>query len=77
MRIQIIEDSKGKPTGVYIPMNDWKQLKKQYKGLEVEVEDEPTKAQLMNEIKEAVANLKLVRQGKMKARPAKDLLNEL
>jgi hypothetical protein len=35
------------------------------------------KAVLMEEIKEAVENLKLVREGKLKARPAKDLLNEL
>lgn len=35
------------------------------------------KALLMSEIKEAVENLNLVRQGKLKARSAKDLLNEL
>lgn len=35
------------------------------------------KALLMEEIKEAVENLTLVREGKLKARPAKDLLNEL
>ena len=35
------------------------------------------KAQLMSEIREAVDNLKLVREGKLKARPAKDLLDEL
>ncbi len=35
------------------------------------------KAQLMDEIREAVENLKLVREGKLKARPAKDLLDEL
>lgn len=35
------------------------------------------KALLIEEIKEAVDNLNLVRQGKMKARPAKELLNEL
>lgn len=35
------------------------------------------KALLMGEIKEAAENLKLVKQGKLKARPAKDLLNEL
>lgn len=37
----------------------------------------PAKAQLIEEIKEAVENLNLVKQGKLKARPAKDLLNEL
>ncbi len=35
------------------------------------------KALLIEEIKEAVDTLKLVRQGKLKARPAKDLLDEL
>jgi hypothetical protein len=37
----------------------------------------PAKAQLLEEIKEAVDNLNQVKEGKMKARPAKDLLNEL
>ncbi len=37
----------------------------------------PEKAELMEDIKEAVDNLNLVKQGKLKARPAKDLLNEL
>ena len=35
------------------------------------------KAQLINEIKEAVVNLNLVKKGKLKARSAKQLLNEL
>lgn len=35
------------------------------------------KAQLMEEIKEAVDNITLVRKGKLKARPVKDLLDEL
>jgi len=37
----------------------------------------PAKAQLLEEIKEAIENLNLVKQGKIKARPAKDLLDEL
>ena len=32
---------------------------------------------LIDEIKEAVEELKLVRHGKIKARPARDLINEL
>lgn len=35
------------------------------------------KALLVEEVKEAVENLKLVRQGKLKARSARELLNEL
>lgn len=34
-------------------------------------------AVLVDEIKEAVEDLKLIRQGKLKARPAKDLIREL
>jgi hypothetical protein len=37
----------------------------------------PTKAQILKELKEAVENLKLVEQGKLKARPARELLDEL
>jgi hypothetical protein len=37
----------------------------------------PAKAHLLEELKEAVDNLNLVKQGKLKARPVKDLINEL
>jgi hypothetical protein len=77
MRLQVIQDSKGKATGVYIPINEWKELKKQYRDLEVLEYEEPTKEQILQELKEAVQELKLVEQGKLEARPAKELLNEL
>lgn len=77
MRLQIIQDSKGKTTGVYIPINEWKALKKQYRDLEALEYEEPTKEQILLELREAVQELTLVEQGKLKARPAKELLNEL
>ena len=39
--------------------------------------EEPTKEQILQELKEAVVELGLIEQGKLKARPAKELLNEL
>ena len=36
-----------------------------------------TKAQLLGEIREAVEEMKLIRAGKKKARPAEDFLHEL
>ena len=77
MKLQVIQDSKGKTTGVYIPINDWKALKKQHKNLEELEYEEPTKVQIMQELKEAVLQLKLIEQGKLNARPAKALLDEL
>lgn len=37
----------------------------------------PAKAQSLSELKEAVENMNLVKQGKLKARPVKELLNEI
>lgn len=34
MSLQYIADSKGRTTGVFIPINDWNKLRKKYKGLE-------------------------------------------
>ena len=77
MRLQVIQDTRGKATGVFIPIRDWRELKKQYKGLEVLENEEPTKEQILQELKEAVIELVLIEQGKLKARPVKELLNEL
>jgi len=77
MKLQFIQDSKGKPTGVYIPINEWKELKKQYKDLEAFEEDEPTKKQILDNIKAGFEEMKLIKEGKLKATPLKDFLNEL
>ena len=77
MKLQVIQDSKGKATGVYIPINEWKELKKQYHDLESLEYVDPTKEQILKELQEAIQELKLIELGKLKSRPAKELLNEL
>ena len=77
MRLQVIQDSNGKATGVFIPIGEWDKLKKQYKDLADLEDDEPSKKQLLGEIKEALLELKLVEERKLKARPAQSLLDEL
>lgn len=34
MKTQIIEDHKGLPTGVFIPIEDWENIKKHYPNIE-------------------------------------------
>jgi hypothetical protein len=34
MNLQFISDSKGQTTGVFIPNNEWNELKNRYKGLD-------------------------------------------
>lgn len=77
MRLQMIQDSDGKPTGVFIPINEWEKLKRQYKDLKTLEEQGPTKEDLLKELREAIAQLKAIKQGNLNARPAKELLNEL
>lgn len=36
MNLQYISDSKGQTTGVFIPIQEWEDLKSRYKGLEDE-----------------------------------------
>ncbi len=77
MGLQVIQDGKGKPTGIFIPIHEWQRLKKRYKELETLEIEEPAKEQLLQELKEAVLELALIEQGKLNARPAKALLDEL
>lgn len=77
MGLQVIQDSKGKATGIYIPINEWNKLKKQFQDLEALENEEPGKEQILQELKEAIQELKSVEKGKLKARPANELLNEL
>ncbi len=77
MSLQIIHGGNGKPTGVFIPINDWESMKNEYQNLQAWEEPEPTKAEILAGIKEAVEEVKLIKAGKLKAKSLKDLLNEL
>ncbi|OIR00736.1 hypothetical protein GALL_172610 [mine drainage metagenome] len=46
-------------------------------GFVKKIEEEPSKEQILKELKEAITELKLIEKGKLKARPAKALLDEL
>lgn len=77
MSLQFIQNEKGKPTGVFIPINEWKEMKAQYENLVAWEEPNLTKSQILNNIRQAVEEMKLIKAGKLKGRPARELLNEL
>ena len=77
MSLQIIENEKGKPAGVFIPIKDWKKMKAQFKELEVWEESTQTDQEILDNIRQAVEEIKLIKAGKLKGRPARELLNEL
>jgi hypothetical protein len=78
MKLQIIQDGKGKNAGVFIPYNQWQQLKKQHKELEgLEGDEQTSKEQVLNNIKKGLKEVHQYRQGKLKTKSSKDFLNEL
>ena len=77
MSLQIIQGGNGKPTGVFIPIQDWEIMKQEYQNLQAWEEPEPTKTEILNGIKEALEEVKLIKAGKKKAKSLKDLLDEL
>lgn len=77
MNLQYISDNKGKTTGVFIPIQEWEDLKTKFEGLEEMELGEQSKEEILAGLKQAVEELNQVKKGKLKARDAKDLLDEL
>ena len=73
MELQYITDRKGHKNAVQLPMKDWKQIEKDLN----ELERLRNKKLFLTELAEAVEEMKLVKDGKIQARNAEDLLNEL
>jgi hypothetical protein len=71
--LQYITDRKGHKYAVQLPMKDWEQIKKDLE----ELERLRNKKLFLAELAEAIEELKLVKEGKIQARNAEDLLNEL
>lgn len=81
MNVQYLTDNRGRRTGVFIPIKEWEMLQKQLNipAESVATDDlaGPTKESVLAGIKEAVGEVKLHRQGKIKMQSARDFLNEL
>ena len=80
MHIQYVSDHKGRRTGVYIPIKEWEKMAKRYDLPTKEDDDDEmplTKEQLIADVKEALEEVKLYKQGKVQLQSARDFLNEL
>lgn len=73
MELHYIIDRKGHKNAVQLPMKDWEQIMKDLD----ELERLRNKKLFLAELAEAVEEMKQVMEGKIQARNAEDLLNEL
>ncbi len=77
MNVQYISNQKGKRTAVVVPIKEWNKIKKRL-DLPGEANDTPlTKEQLIADVKEALEEVKLHRQGKIKLQTLDEFLDEL
>lgn len=73
MILQYITDGEGHKSGVQLPIKDWEKIQKDLK----ELERLRNKKLFLSELAEAIAEVKLVKEGKMKVRDAQELIDEL
>ncbi len=77
MKVQVIEDGKGNPAGVFIPIQEWALLEKKINILKDSNTENASKRKLVNELKTTFNELVQIEKGKLKARPIEEFLNEL
>ena len=73
MELQYITDRRGHKNAVQLPLKDWQQIKKDLD----ELERLRNKKLFLVELAEAVEEMKQVKEGKIQARNAEELLDEL
>ena len=77
MGLQVIQDSDGNNTGVFISYDEWKEIKAHHKDLEALENDGLGSEDTLSNIKNGFEEMQLLKKGKLKTTSAKDFLNEL
>lgn len=78
MNIQYLINNNGKTTAVMLPIKEWRAIQKQLNNaLDEEEYKEPTKEEILENIRQGLKEVKLIEEGKLEATPLKDFLNEL
>lgn len=80
MSFQITYDTKGEAFGVFIPIDQWKQITKKHRDLARlgrNVYAEPTKEEIISGIKQGMKEAQLYLKGRLKLKTGNQLLKEL
>lgn len=73
MNLQYITDQNGQKNAVQLKIKDWEKIQKDLQ----ELDRLRNKKLFLSELTEAVVEMKLIKDGKLKARDAQDLIDEL
>lgn len=73
MNLQYITDGKGHKNAVQLPMKEWEKIQRDLE----ELDRLRNKKLFLSELAEAIAEMKLIKEGKLQARDAQELIDEL
>lgn len=73
MSFQYTYDAKGKPVGVFVPINEWEKITTELK----KKKNRSNKARTLRSIEKGVRQVKQIEEGKLKSISLKQLLDAL
>jgi hypothetical protein len=78
MNLQYIADKNGTAISVVIPIRDWEKIREKIQiiGEDFDIE-EPSKEDIKRNIRQGLKELKLIKEGKLQTRPAREFIDEL
>ncbi|MCF8373118.1 MAG: YxlC family protein [Bacteroidales bacterium] len=78
MNLQYIADKNGNTISVVVPISLWERIRNKYQRMDEEFDfEEPSKEEIKRNIRQGLKELKLIKEGKLQTRPAKEFLNEV
>jgi transposase len=73
MSFQYTYDAKGKPIGVFVPINEWEKITSELK----KKKNRSNKTRILKSVEKGMKQVKQIEKGKLKSIPLKQLLDAL
>ncbi len=77
MSFQYTYDTKGKPVGVFVPINEWEQITSELKNKKNVKKSSAEKNSILTSIEKGMKEVKMIEEGNLKSISLKQLLDEL
>ena len=74
---QYTYDAKGKPVGVFVPINEWEKITNELKKTKSEKKTTNSKSRILKSIEKGMKEVNQIEKGKLKSIPLKQLLDAL
>lgn len=77
MSFQYTYDAKGKPIGVFVPINEWEKITSELKKTKTAKKNTDSKNRILKNVEKGMKEVKQIEKGQIKSIPIKQLLDAL